>query len=178
LSIIRPLLECTKKDVLLYAKKHRLEFKEDETNKQTIFFRNKIRLNLIPELERNYNPNIRDLLARLAMNLAKDYDYLEEKVRIAYAKQANIKLKQKTVSFALSRFCQCHPAERHMMIRLGIHTLKGDTNCLTSKHVSEIEQLIESKPAQSIVHLPHQISIQKTKQDLILRRDKAKTVIA
>jgi tRNA(Ile)-lysidine synthase len=171
LTIIRPLLDCTKKDVLHYTKQQKLAFREDYTNQQTIFFRNKIRLNLIPDLEQNYNPNIRDTLARLAVNLAKDYDYIEEKIRITFTKQAQINLKQKTISFALSGFNKCHPAERHMMIRMAIQTLKGDTNRLTSKHMDEMEQLINSKPAQSIVHLPHQMSIQKTKQDLILRRD-------
>lgn len=49
--IIRPLLFCTKKDILLYARDHHLQYQEDYTNKEDDVQRNFIRLNIIPLFE-------------------------------------------------------------------------------------------------------------------------------
>ncbi len=48
-DIIRPLLFATRKEILQYAKDRKLKYREDSSNKETKYIRNKIRHNIIPE---------------------------------------------------------------------------------------------------------------------------------
>lgn len=66
LRVIRPLLQVTRKDVLDYLKAYRLECRVDSSNADRRFLRNRIRHELLPLLEREYNPGIRDALRRTA----------------------------------------------------------------------------------------------------------------
>ena len=47
---VRPLLEYSKKDILQYLKKHKLDYLTDSTNQEKNFLRNRIRLDLMPTL--------------------------------------------------------------------------------------------------------------------------------
>lgn len=49
-DIIRPLLHYSKKDILAYAKKQKLQWREDPTNKDESYLRNFIRLRIVPKL--------------------------------------------------------------------------------------------------------------------------------
>ncbi len=64
--LIRPLLDMRKTDLINYAKERRLIWKEDKSNQLLDYTRNKVRLSLIPMLEKTYNPNIIDTLNRTA----------------------------------------------------------------------------------------------------------------
>lgn len=57
-KIIRPLLPFTRMELEAYAKENNLQYREDSTNKETDFVRNKIRHHIIPVLE-EINPSIR-----------------------------------------------------------------------------------------------------------------------
>lgn len=51
-KIIRPVLFANREKIAAYAKKNKLVFREDSSNKEDKYLRNKIRLNLIPELNK------------------------------------------------------------------------------------------------------------------------------
>ena len=55
-DIWRPLIEFSKKEILSYSKKNKLEWRQDSTNSQNIFTRNILRNKIIPEIV-NINPN-------------------------------------------------------------------------------------------------------------------------
>ena len=57
--LIRPLLGVRKKDILAYLKRNGIRYRQDPTTGQGRFLRNRIRLELLPLLEKRYNPGIR-----------------------------------------------------------------------------------------------------------------------
>lgn len=65
-KIIRPIINIKKDELLKYAKMRKLIWREDETNSMTKYTRNKIRLELIPKLENDFNPTIIDTINRTA----------------------------------------------------------------------------------------------------------------
>ncbi len=169
-KIIRPLLGVKKKEIISYLKKNHIAFRVDPTNQQKKFFRNQIRLDLLPLIKKKYNPNIEETLSHLAQNAATDYDYLEKE-----AKQFLLSPKQwikSTHQIKIDRpsFSRRHPAIQRMLIRLAIEQLKGDTNRLTLEHAKAIENLLAHQPAQTIIHLPNEILAHKTNHHLILSR--------
>jgi tRNA(Ile)-lysidine synthase len=63
--LVRPLLDLSRKDILLYAKKHRLKWIEDESNVNIKFDRNFVRHNLVPLIQKRW-PSIINTLNRVA----------------------------------------------------------------------------------------------------------------
>jgi tRNA(Ile)-lysidine synthase len=53
-KFVRPLLEVTRTEVISYLKDKNIQWREDSTNKDDIFLRNKIRHHLIPFLDKNF----------------------------------------------------------------------------------------------------------------------------
>ena len=64
--IIRPLIDIERAEIEQYIKENRLHPNIDASNMTSDYTRNKIRNELIPYLEKNYNPNIRKALRRFA----------------------------------------------------------------------------------------------------------------
>ncbi len=67
-DIIRPILFASRKEILSYAEKRNLDFREDSSNIDTIYVRNKIRHNIIPrfnKLTTDFNKTIIETIERL-----------------------------------------------------------------------------------------------------------------
>lgn len=80
-SIVRPLIETTRDDVMAYIEEHGLPFRIDETNADIRYARNRVRHELIPLLKEHFNPRVIDSLTRLAdITLAED-KLLDEQTR-------------------------------------------------------------------------------------------------
>jgi tRNA(Ile)-lysidine synthase len=69
--ILRPLLQVTRQAVLEYLKATGQEFREDRTNQDVSYTRNRIRHQLLPFLTEQYNPNIRESILRLGQLAAE-----------------------------------------------------------------------------------------------------------
>lgn len=62
--LVRPLIDFKKSELIQYAKLRNLRWREDETNSLLNFTRNKIRLDLLPKLENDFNTAIIDVINR------------------------------------------------------------------------------------------------------------------
>lgn len=62
LELIRPLLGISKKEILDYARQHKLRFRADASNQDDKFLRNKIRLQVLPYLEKTLGPSLKPKL--------------------------------------------------------------------------------------------------------------------
>ena len=85
-AIVRPLLETERSDIEAYIRENRLRPNIDKTNSENIYARNKIRNELIPYLEKNYNPGIKSHLRRCARLAAADDNLLND---IAFGEYRN-----------------------------------------------------------------------------------------
>ena len=83
IPIVRPFLEVWRQEILDYCTARKLEPVFDQSNKDEAFFRNRIRLQLIPCLEQ-YNPRIKHALHRMSRLLEADTALLEETVNQAW----------------------------------------------------------------------------------------------
>lgn len=77
-EFVRPLLTVWRADILRYLEKAGLEWRVDRTNLEPVYARNRVRLQLLPELEERYNPRIKEQLVRLATVAADEDRILEE----------------------------------------------------------------------------------------------------
>lgn len=76
--IIRPLIDVERKDIEAYLRERGLPYRVDESNFDRRFFRNKIRLELIPYIQKHFEPRIIPQLGRIASILQEEEALLEE----------------------------------------------------------------------------------------------------
>lgn len=78
LTLVRPFLSASRAAVRGYLTSQNLPFREDATNADPRFLRNRIRNELLPLLERDYRPDVQGALLRLAAAAADAHELLEE----------------------------------------------------------------------------------------------------
>lgn len=74
---LRPFLTRSKADILAYIKENDLDYREDKTNGQAEYTRNKLRLEVFPALEEAV-PGAKENFARFAFLAAEDEAYLQK----------------------------------------------------------------------------------------------------
>lgn len=72
----RPLLGVWREEIVGYAAAHRLKFREDESNTDRRFLRNRVRHDLLPVLEETFGRDVKRTLWRTADVLSAEEEYL------------------------------------------------------------------------------------------------------
>lgn len=68
---IRPVLNYRKEDILKHLDKNKIYYCIDKTNFENIYTRNKIRLDLIPSIEKEYNVNFKEKIINLISDIGE-----------------------------------------------------------------------------------------------------------
>lgn len=157
-TLIRPLIEIRRGEIEAFLRQRRIKPRRDMTNKDEIYFRNKIRNKLLPLLEKGYNRNIKEVLSNMAENIGYDYDCLTILARRIEKRLGN--------RIYLAKFLKLHPAVQRLLLRRNISRLQGSTRRIGFQHIKEIEDLILNRPTHSIVDLPAGISVIKEKKTI------------
>ena len=76
LTLVRPLLTVSRAEIEAYCEQHHLQPRQDVTNADTNFLRNRIRHDLLPLLA-EYNPQIKNRLQQTAVIATADYALLQ-----------------------------------------------------------------------------------------------------
>jgi len=95
--IIRPLLKIYRWEIEAYCQEHNLEYCVDSSNVDKKFRRNKIRYELLPYLEKEYNPKIKEALGHLAFSAAREDSFLEEETKKAYERCLELETADKII---------------------------------------------------------------------------------
>ena len=77
--IIRPLLDVSRAEIQQYAEEHHLQWREDHTNAETLYLRNKIRHELLPVID-NISKEGRSAILKSISHLASENELYRELV--------------------------------------------------------------------------------------------------
>ena len=77
--IVRPLLPFSRQDILVYATKNNIKWREDASNASTKYTRNKIRHQVIPVLK-EINPSLLETFSKTLENLEESQQIIEDKI--------------------------------------------------------------------------------------------------
>ncbi len=80
IALIRPLLSCSKDDVLDYCRNADLEYVDDETNSELRFMRNMIRTQIVPQLNSTV-PGWQEGVIRSGKRIAEDSEFISRQVQ-------------------------------------------------------------------------------------------------
>lgn len=78
LTILRPLLPYTKKQLLAYLHENKVPYFEDPTNYDTRFLRAKMRQELLPQLSKDFGKNVTTSLCRLGKQAQELADFIDQ----------------------------------------------------------------------------------------------------
>jgi len=135
-NIIRPLIHVTRAEVEQYLRSRNVPWREDSTNQDLGFARNRIRHELLPQLARDWNPQIVDALANLA-----DLAHEEEKYWVEQVPDLPSELRVETLT-------TLPKAVARRLIRRAIAQAKGDLRRIDFDHVEAVFDV------QRTLHLP------------------------
>jgi len=161
--LVRPLLDWSRDDVLTYLRAAGLTWREDQSNQDLTFLRNRIRHQLIPLLL-TYNPALRATLRRAAQAIGDDYDWLSAEVRRVWGEvlpPASSLLGQgertSTLSFTRPAFAALPPALQRGLLRAALEQVYGGFQDFGWQHLEEARQrLLHGRPGTTLA-LPHQL---------------------
>ncbi len=77
IPLVRPLLGVWREEIMAYCQELGLQPAFDASNQDITFFRNRLRHELVPFLEK-YNPQARQVIWRMSRTLAADHELIEE----------------------------------------------------------------------------------------------------
>lgn len=85
MTIIRPLLDIPRQRIISYFKKTEQKWREDSTNKEVCFMRNRVRHELLPFLEERFNPQVKEALAQTATLFGDEEEWKSRLIAPLYA---------------------------------------------------------------------------------------------
>lgn len=81
LTLVRPLLTCTRREILEYLASLGQCFRTDSSNADRVFTRNRLRTKLLPHLRTAYNSQVDDALLRLAAQAGELQQFVETQAK-------------------------------------------------------------------------------------------------
>lgn len=141
--LIRPLIGIRRAEVEAYVRKHDLHPRTDETNLLPIYTRNRIRLELLPLLRREYNPGIDRAILQLAELAQDDVCYLDSEVQDEFD-VALISFEEGRISLLASEVRKLFTPLARRFVRLVLREIRGDLANVGLKHVDEFLSILRS----------------------------------
>lgn len=139
--VIRPLLAVSRAAVEAYCRAHGLRPRRDPTNEEPSFLRNRVRLELLPRLESEYNPELRQALAQLAELLRAEEEWLGRQAEEAAA--GLVRAEGGSVVVGVEGLVQLPLALRRRVVRLAAERA-GVPGPLPFEHVEGVLALCEA----------------------------------
>ena len=143
-GVIRPLLDVRRRDVVAFLARRNLRFRRDRSNADPHFTRNRVRRRLLPMLEREFNPRIRDTLARTAEILAEEDELLDAKAERRLARST----RDERLDVAALRNSPAAIARR--VVRLWLERVRGSRRGPSGEHVDAVLVLAEGTKGGSL----------------------------
>lgn len=165
-EIIRPILDIERSEIEAYCEKYELNPRIDKTNLESIYTRNKIRLELIPYMKDNFNPNVIESIVRMTNSLKSDSDYIDLEAEKSFKEVST--LKEDSVEISLPKYSNLHNAIKVRILRSAIKHIIGDTNFVDQKHIEDIIELECESKLNKMLNLPRGIFAYRRKNIIIL----------
>ncbi len=166
-SIIRPLIPCTRAEILSFLDARGLPFRTDSSNFDNVYLRNKIRNRLIPILKVQYNPNIETSIARLSEIAGQEDAYLQEAVGLALSR-LDSDVQGREITFKIADFLQFHEAIQRRVIKTLLERLAPPGKAIGYPHIKSVLELIRHASPSGTLNLPGSIEIRREYEALSL----------
>lgn len=168
-NIIRPILDCLRKDIENYCYKNNLSYRNDSTNNMDIYTRNKIRLNLIPTIKKDFNPNIVDTLSNMSKNFYAENHFLESLANDTL-KTCLVEKDNNKIILDIEKFKNIDLVLQKRMLRLCLSKFNKDLYNLSFEHINMIISILKKQTGKKL-NLPNNLYVYKQYNNLIISKN-------
>jgi tRNA(Ile)-lysidine synthase len=171
-KVIRPLLEVWRHEIEAFATKNNIPYLIDSSNLKEDYLRNRLRLSLIPLLEKEYQPNLKKILLRTSAILREENDYLEKEAEKVY--QNMVEGKGDTLTFQYPDYRSLHPAIQWRVIQKMLRTIYGEEK--EDLEISQTFKKLKQPPPSFVLELPFGVCFEKRYDRVLLRKGRGENV--
>lgn len=162
--IIRPILPFTRDEIEEYLHENHISYVDDSTNFENDYHRNKLRNLLIPQLEREYNPNIKSALIKLSDIATEDVEYLEMRARESFKLVSEIK--ENSIVVDVLKLQALHKSIARRVIRIALETLNCELEDVSLENIEDILELSQNISGKALGNI-RGIGVRKSYENLI-----------
>ena len=142
-DIIRPLLDIKKEEVMNFCKDNNINPCIDKTNFDDTYTRNKVRLKLIPFIEKEFNPSFIEGITRLSFLAENDEEFIDEYVK-KIVNESIISKENNNIIFKYENIKSEKIAVKSRFIKNIVEELLMNTEGLEKKHILDIIKLLDN----------------------------------
>jgi len=164
-TIIRPLIRIRRDEIETYLKNHELSFITDSSNFEPKYFRNRIRLEILP-LMLKYQPRLIENLGQLSELLRGESDYLAS-VAENWIKEEAERRDDNEILIPVSSFIKLDPPVRNLVTRQALSGIRKGLRRIEKVHIESVSRLACGKRPQAIINLPGGLIVKKIYDRLI-----------
>jgi tRNA(Ile)-lysidine synthase len=144
--LIRPLLYCWREEVIDYCRKNNLDYREDRSNKDLKFLRNRLRKELIPDLLK-YNLNVKKHIFNLGEIVSGDLENINLVSRAKY-QECLLNENKDFVVLSLSSIADIEDSHKRRVIQIAINKILPSGNEINFDLIEKVISILE-KPNQT-----------------------------
>jgi tRNA(Ile)-lysidine synthase len=142
-KIIRPLIRINKDELITWLHRQDIPFVKDPTNKSLRFARNRIRLKIVPELQR-LNSAAKENIARSSSNAAEEVEFISDMAVSAYG-DAMLKAGKSKIVLDLKKLREYDTGLMKKVVQEAFRKLNRSENRLSSNSFSRILGVINGR---------------------------------
>lgn len=171
---VRPLIEIPKSAIEEYIREKGLSVRTDSTNLTPDYFRNSLRLGLIPLIKSKYCPHFGESLRRLSEITRAEQDFLSHYAQMAWAD--TVRMGNEGIIIDRASFNDLHTALKNQVLRKAFGEIAGDMKDFEYRHSLLICDFIVNASSGSQIHLPRGVVGEMGYQTFTLQRDKLRRI--
>ncbi len=160
-TIIRPLIDCARREIVDYLAAVGLSFVDDSSNTDERFLRNRIRAHLMPELQKSYNPAIHETLCRLASVFRTENDYMTREAQLRLARWRDGRVQENPLEVPIAELKVLHPALQRRAILEIAREVSAEDAAIGFEHVQAVLALAGGTNPGGSLDLPGGILVRR-----------------
>jgi tRNA(Ile)-lysidine synthase len=139
-GLVRPLLEIDRIEIEAWLRRHDMAWRNDETNQDRTYARNRLRHDILPLLRESFNPQLDAALSNLATVARDEEAYWRSELTL---RQSPIPNAQPLI-LPVSELAGAAPALARRTIRRAIELVKGDLRGIDFAHIERVLEMAQS----------------------------------
>lgn len=166
LRLIRPLIEVTRAEILQYLEQRKIDYRNDSSNADPKYTRNFVRHELLPRIAQEWNPAVKEILARCAQQHRDATSFIDAEAENWWNRAARIQPRKILLKWEVLK--KAVPFMRQELVKRALRRLApSSSERFTFEHLVETARLF-THPHKKKVDLPDGVRARLEEKNLVI----------